>query len=86
MEFPDDHWQGWRIAGPELVTPGRQRVSARVLEHLIAMHHTRLHFERVGLGAQARAAKEKRSARRQQLVRVVVVNLADYQRGRGYSA
>lgn len=46
MNHPD--WSGWRFAGPELVTPSRQRVNARVLEHLIAMHHTRLHFERVG--------------------------------------
>ena len=74
MKHPD--WTGWRITGPDIITPGRQRVSARVLEHLIAMHHTRLHFERVGLAAQARAAKEKRSARRgRELVRVVVVGV-----------
>jgi len=85
MKHPD--WSGWRFDGPELVTPSRQRVNARVLEHLIAMHHTRLHFERVGLAAQARAAKEKRSARRgRELVRVVVVDLARWRQDRGYSA
>jgi len=85
MKHPD--WSGWRVAGHELVTPGRQRVNARVLEHLIAMHYTRLHFERVGLAAQARAAKEKRSAGRgRQFVRVVVIDLARWRQERGYSA
>ena len=85
MEHPA--WTGWRFRGDQLVTPGRQAVSARVLEHLVHMHHIRLHFERVGLQAQARAAEEKRSSRRGAgLVRVVVVSLADYRQGRGYSA
>lgn len=81
MKHPD--WMGWRVAGPELITPGRLRVHARTLEHLVHMHHTRLHFERVGLAAQARAAKEKRSARGQQLVRVVVVDLAQWRHRHG---
>lgn len=59
MEHPA--WTGWRFAGREIVSPDRLRVSADVLRHLIHMHHIRLHHERVGLAARARAAKEKRS-------------------------
>lgn len=80
-----DHedWRGWRFAGRCLITPHRDRVSADVLAHLIHMHSIRCHYEREGLAAQARAVRARSAEKRQQLVRVVVVQLDDWKRSRG---
>lgn len=75
-----DHpsWHGWRFSGPHLVTPARERVSAELLAHLVHMHSLRRHHEERGLAYQAKRARARRAARRQQLVRVLVVNLEDW--------
>ena len=86
MDLPDPHWRGWRVAGRCLVTPHRDRVSVDVLEHLVHMHAIRCHFERVGLAAQAAAARSRSVAREKRLVRVVVVDLAAWRAAHGLGA
>lgn len=86
MDLPNEHWSGWRIAGRHLVTPGRNRISVEILEHLVHMHQIRLHFERTGLQAQAHAAKQRRIQRAQQAVRVVVVDLGAWKARHGLGA
>lgn len=78
MELHHHSWSGWQASGRYLITPQRQKVTAEVLAHLIGMHETRLHFERVGLQAQARAARARQEKRAHQVVKVIVVSLADW--------
>lgn len=83
MDLGNDHWQGWLVAGKHLVTPTRQRITAAELAHLVTMHRIRIHFETIGLQAQAKAARSRSAKRREQLVRVVVVDLDTWRRERG---
>lgn len=76
-----EEWIGWMFAGKHLVSPQRQRVTASVLEQLIGMHHARMHFETVGLKAQADAAKQRRRKRVRQVVKVLVIDLDDWRDG-----
>lgn len=80
------NWHGWYLAGRHLVSPAGVKVTAEILEHLVAMHQVRLHFERVGLQAQAAAARSRGAKRRQQLVTIVVVDLATWREERGLGA
>lgn len=86
MDPSNPNWHGWYIAGRYLVTPDGRKISAEILEHLVAMHEIRLHFERAGLRAEAAAARSRSAQRRQQLVRVIVVDLGDWKRERGLGA
>lgn len=86
MEPDHSSWQRWYFKGRHLVTPAGDKISAEILEHLVTMHQVRLHFESVGLQAQATAARSRATKRRQQLVRVLVVDLDTWKRQRGLGA
>lgn len=86
MEPDHDSWRGWQFVGRHLVTPDRDRITAEVLAHLVHMHRIRLHFESVGLQAQATRAREKRHQEAQQAVKVVVVDLGAWKASHGLGA
>ena len=62
-------WEGWRMAGKELVSPKGERISPSRLEGLI--WSTRADDIR-------QSARIRKSKRQQSLVKVVVVQLADW--------
>lgn len=66
-------WAGWRLAGRDLVAPTGERISERRLRGLI----WRQDAEDVRDSARKRRAA--REAQRRQMVKVVVIDLADWQ-------
>lgn len=67
-------WSGWRMAGRELVSPDGQRFTTERLRGLAFRLDAEARLER------ARARNAKRKAVRQELVKVVVVELDDWRR------
>jgi len=69
-------WQGWRLAGRDLVSPDGQRISPERLRGLIF---------RQSMDARRDRARARRQPK-QQMVRVVVVDLAQYRADGGDAA
>lgn len=66
-----DAWAGWRMAGRDLVAPDGQRINPQRLRGL--MFRDELELRRAGYTSRKKAEK-------QQLVKVVVVQLDEYRR------
>ena len=73
MDFTDE-WYGWRLRGRHLVSPDGQRITRRRLEGL-------LWRDEMGLRLAGFASRRKAEAERprRQLVKVIVVRLAEMQ-------
>lgn len=69
-------WQGWRFAGRDLVAPDGSRFTSERLRGLAWRQEAE---------ARRDAAQTRRNARKPQLVRVIVIDLAEY-RHRGIAA
>jgi hypothetical protein len=65
-------WAGWRFAGRDLVSPDGDRISVERMKGLI------WRADASDLRDRTRARNARRKAVRQQMVKVVVVDLADW--------
>lgn len=72
-------WSGWRFAGRELIAPDGQRIGQRRLLGLL--WREQMELLRAGYNTRRQAEAGKRAAARAQLVKVVVVQLADVRVG-----
>jgi len=72
VDFTGD-WYGWRLRGRHLVSPGGQRITRERLDGLL--FRDELELRRAGFESRRRA-EEGRS--RDQLVKVVIVDLGEY--------
>lgn len=66
-------WRGWRLAGRDLVAPSGERIPERRLRGLLWRQDAE------DLRDSARKRRASREAQRRQLVKVTVVELADWQ-------
>lgn len=78
----DGEWYGWRLRGRHLVSEDGQRMTLERMRGL--MWRDKMELRRAGF-ASRRAAEEARRAAGRQLVKVVVVELAEF-RLRGVAA
>jgi len=79
----DDDWAGWKIRGRYLVSPDGDRLTVGRVKGLAWRDHFEL--RRAGYASRRAAEAGKRSPGRQSLVKVVIVDLADY-RANGLAA
>lgn len=71
-DFTED-WYGWKVRGNYLVSPDRQHITRERLEGLL--WRDAMELRRAGYQSRRKAEK------RQKLVRVVVVDLAEVRHG-----
>jgi hypothetical protein len=83
MDFTGD-WHGWRLRGRHLVSPDGQRITRERLTGLLWRDQTELRLAGFANRRAAEAGKLRNGTSRQ-LVKVVVVDLADF-RENGASA
>jgi hypothetical protein len=79
----DGEWYGWRLRGRLLVSADGQRMTPERLRGL--MWRDKMELRRAGFASRRKAEEAARVANRRQMVKVVIVDLADY-RLRGVAA
>jgi hypothetical protein len=79
----EDEWYGWRLRGRHLVSDEGQRMSVERLRGL--MWRDKMELRLKGYASRRAAEEARQSASRRQLVKVVVVQLAEV-RHRGVAA
>lgn len=72
----EDEWSGWRLRGRHLVSEDGQRMTIERLRGL--MWRDKMELRLKGFASRRAAEEAKRAASRQQLVKVVVVDLGTY--------
>jgi len=79
----EDEWYGWRLRGRHLVSDDGQRMTVERLRGL--MWRDKMELRLKGYASRRAAEEAKVSVSRRQLVKVVVVQLAEF-RHRGVAA
>ena len=79
----EDEWYGWRLRGRHLVSDDGQRMTIERLRGL--MWRDKMELRLKGFASRRAADEARRTAARHQLVKVVVIELADV-RHRGVAA
>jgi len=79
----EDEWYGWRLRGRHLVSEDGQRMTVERLRGL--MWRDKMELRLKGYASRRAAEEAQKSASRRQLVKVVVVQLAEV-RHRGVAA
>lgn len=79
----EDEWYGWRLRGRHLVSDDGQRMTIERLRGL--MWRDRMELRLKGYASRRAAEEARKLASRRQLVKVVVVDLAEI-RHRGVAA
>lgn len=82
VDFEGD-WYGWRLRGRHLVSDDGQRMTLERLRGL--MWRDQMELRLAGYASRRRAEEARKAYNRNQLVKVLVVSLADY-RHRGVAA
>lgn len=71
----EDEWYGWRLRGRHLVSPDGQRMTIERLRGL--MWRDKMELRLKGFASRRAAENARQSAATRQLVKVVVVELAE---------
>lgn len=71
----EDEWYGWRLRGCHLVSADGQRMTIECLRGL--MWRDQMELRRAGFASRRKAEEARVAASRRQLVKVVVIQLAE---------
>ncbi|WP_342315391.1 hypothetical protein [Lysobacter sp. FW306-1B-D06B] len=76
---PDGEWSGWQLRGRHLVSEDSQRMTVERLRGL--MWRDKMELRLKGYASRRAAEEARHAASRPQLVKVVIVNLAQFRHG-----